>query len=87
MIISGIIDAERVAVWWTQREGLFANNLLDLKAVSHVDSAGLAFLVQWAKARQLAGDRLCLTGVSDSLSKLCALYAVEPLFDLQSLPQ
>jgi len=87
MKVSGVIDAERVAVWWTQRESLFTNNQLDLAAVTHVDSAGLAFLVKWGKARQAAGELMRLTGVSDSFAKLCSLYAVEPLFDLQSQPQ
>ena len=86
MKISGVIDAERVAVWWTQRESLFANNQLDLAAVTHVDSAGLAFLVKWGKARQAAGNPMRLTGVPDSFAKLCSLYAGEPLFDLQSQP-
>ena len=77
---------QAVAQQMNQGNVTITNNQLDLAAVTHVDSAGLAFLVKWGKARQAAGELMCLTGVSDSFAKLCSLYAVEPLFDLQSQP-
>ena len=83
MKLSGVLDAEQVATLWQQRETLFAHAELDLEAVSQVDSAGLAFLVKWAKFRQQVGGKLRLHGVTPRLSKLVELYAVEPLFDLQ----
>ena len=81
MKLSGVLDAEQVATLWQQRAALFAHEELELESVSQVDSAGLAFLVKWAKFRQQAGGKLRLHGVTPR--KLVELYAVEPLFDLQ----
>ena len=83
MKLSGVLDAEQVATLWQQRAALFAHEELELESVSQVDSAGLAFLVKWAKFRQQAGGKLRLHGVTPRLSMLVELYAVEPLFDLQ----
>ena len=83
MRLSGVIDARQVSELWRRRDELFAHNELDLSEVSHVDSAGLAFLVKWAKSLQQLGERLRLNGASSRLGKLIELYAVEPLFDLQ----
>ena len=83
MRLSGVIDARQVSELWRRRDELFVHNELDLAEVSHVDSAGLASLVKWAKSCQQQGEQLRLKGASSRLGKLIELYAVEPLFDLQ----
>ncbi len=82
MKLEGVLDAQRVAACWPEREALFADNQLDLSAVQKVDSAGLAFLVKWAQARLAAGERLQLSGAADAVINLANLYGVASLFNV-----
>ncbi len=82
MKLDGILDAQRVSGWWPEREVMFRDSQIDLSAVEKVDSAGLAFLVKWAQARLAAGERLHVSGASDSFIKLANLYGVAGLFNL-----
>lgn len=84
MKLDGILDAQRVAAWWPERERMFRDGQIDLSAVEKVDSAGLAFLVKWAQARLAAGGRLQLSGASDAFIKLVRLYGVAELFNLDA---
>lgn len=84
MILQGAIDTRQVTLWWLEREALFAEPELMLHEVSSVDSAGLAFLVKWAKAQQQLGGRLRLLGVPQQLQRLLTLYGVDGLFELEA---
>jgi anti-anti-sigma factor len=81
MKLSGDIDTASLLHYWPDREQLFAESEVHLDAVKLVDSAGLAFLVQWAKARLAAGSRLRLLSVPTQLQRLITMYGVGPLFD------
>lgn len=76
------IDTASLLHYWPDREQLFAESEVHLDAVKLVDSAGLAFLVQWAKARLAeGGSRLRLRSVPTQLQRLITMYGVGPLFD------
>ena len=47
---------ESVPALWSLRAEIFKNQEIDLSAVKSIDSAGIAFLVQWSKA--LKGQKL-----------------------------
>lgn len=81
MKLSGDIDTGSVLHYWPAREQMFAAADLYLDEVKLVDSAGLAFLVQWAKARLNSGGRLRLVNVPSQLQRLITIYGVGPLFD------
>ena len=84
MTLTGAIDTRQVSLWWSDREALFAESELMLHAVTSVDSAGLAFLVKWAKALQARGGCLRLHGGPQQLQRLLTLYGVEALFELEA---
>ena len=47
---------ESVPALWERRSEMFKNTEIDLSTVTSIDSAGIAFLVQWSKA--LEGRKL-----------------------------
>ena len=53
--------------------------VIDLGAVSHADSAGLALLVDWLAAARAAGKELRFEGASPALRALARLSDVEEL--------
>jgi phospholipid transport system transporter-binding protein len=56
---------------------------LDLAEVEHVDSAGLALLLEWVVQIKKKGGEISLNGIPDSLlaiARLCQLHStLEPL--------
>ncbi len=62
---------------WKQRSGIFSGEGADLSG-AEVDSAGIAFLVRWAKSR---GGRLRLAGCSPDVLKLISVFELKPLFE------
>lgn len=67
-----------VAALWPQRERIFAHNEVDLAQNQVVDSAGIAFLVQWAKHTQ--ENKLTLHHASHNVRSLITTFHLEPLF-------
>lgn len=65
---------------WEQRTEIFAISVADLSQLKEIDSAGIAFLVQWAKAR--TPQRLQLRAVPERARRLIQTFKVEPLFEL-----
>jgi phospholipid transport system transporter-binding protein len=84
MTLTENLNAAQVTVWWPERAELFQENRIDVSAVHKIDSAGVAFLVKWAQARQLVNQRLSIQGASPELVQLISLYGVSALFDLVS---
>lgn len=85
MILTGDLNATQVSLRWLERVELFQQNKVNVRAVNKIDSAGVAFLVKWAQARQLDNQRLIIEGASPELVLLISLYGVSTLFDLVSL--
>ncbi|HEY9764323.1 MAG TPA: STAS domain-containing protein [Trichocoleus sp.] len=56
--------------------------LLDLSAVSFVDSAGLSGLVRLYKIAQGAGIQLALCSISEQLSQLFRLTSMDSVFEI-----
>ena len=50
---------------------------INLKTVSHVDSAGLALLVEWMKQANRDGFNLQFTGMSERLARLVHIAGLE----------
>ncbi len=84
MILTENLNATQVALWWPERATLFRENRIDVSVVHKIDSAGVAFLVKWAQARQFDNQRLVIQGASPELVQLISLYGVSALFDLVS---
>ncbi len=67
---------------WKRRETLFTEHQADLSVLEEVDSAGIAFLVQWAKACEARGEKLQLAGVPPRALRLIRTFRLEGLFNL-----
>lgn len=65
---------------WKQKDELFKLNELDLQGVK-IDSAGIALLVQWAKATQ--NQKLKLKNVTQSALNLIGTYRLGCLFEIE----
>lgn len=69
-----------VAQLWSLREQIFKAAQVDLKDNEEMDSAGVAFLVQWAKSQ---GGKLTIYHASDKVRSLIKTFRLEPLFVLK----
>lgn len=66
---------------WEKREEIFKADKVDLQGLKRVDSAGVAFLVQWAKSRP--EQKLILVHSSQNVRALIQTFRLSPLFILQ----
>lgn len=72
LVFRGALGRAAVAVLWRQVQPLRAGiRRLDLAAVSHVDSAGLALLAE------LAGEGIAVVGAPAGLAELRAAYRLD----------
>ncbi|MGH8076988.1 MAG: STAS domain-containing protein, partial [Lysobacter sp.] len=72
LVFRGALERSAIAALWRQAQALRANmRRLDLIAVSHVDSAGLALLAE------LAGDGIEVLGAPAGLAELRAAYRLD----------
>lgn len=72
LVFRGALERAVVASLWRQAQSLRAGlSRLDLTAVAHVDSAGLALLAE------LAGDGLDVIGAPAGLAELRAAYRLD----------
>ncbi len=74
------LTVRTVPTLWEQRQTLFAQSSADLSALQAIDSAGIAFLVQWAKAQP--ASKLRLTAPPERALRLIRTFKLEPLFEL-----
>jgi phospholipid transport system transporter-binding protein len=58
----------------------------DLSAVTEVDSAAVALLLEWQRQAAARGGRLALSGVPEDVASLAKLYGVDGLLDLGRPP-
>ena len=72
------LTVDTVPMLWKQRNEIFSADGADLSG-SEVDSAGVAFLVRWAKS--LHGGKLKLAGCSPDVLKLISAFELKPLFE------
>ncbi len=83
--MEGPLTVKTVPALWQQRRELFKDDCTDLRGVDEIDSAGVAFLVQWAKAQPLG--RLSLYNVPENALKLIKTFKLDPLFELNGIRQ
>lgn len=60
--------------------------VVDLSAVTHADSSGLAVLLDWLRQSRRAGGSLKIVGMPESLRILASLYDIDSLLPAESAP-
>ena len=58
--------------------------VLDISAVTRIDSAGLAFLIDWGKKHLPEGQKIDLKGASKQARQLIKTMKLDELFEQQS---
>lgn len=80
-MLQGALTVKTVPALWEQRAGLFKEKSVSLASVTEIDSAGIAFLAQWAKAQPEM--KLTLSAVPENALRLIKTFKLQPLFELQ----
>lgn len=76
------LTAKSVPNLWTDRKVIFAQDSLDLALTKNIDSAGIAFLVQWTKS--LKDKKLKIKNVSEDAMHLIATFKIQSLFEIEN---
>lgn len=82
MSLPASLDLHSVPGLLKQADALAASGTLDLSAVQHADSAGIAFLVELARRAKRQGKGLRFTGAGTQVRRLTAFFELDPLLDL-----
>ncbi len=81
--LEGALDFANVPVWLAQSRSWLSTGAgltLDLGGVTRCDSAGLALLLELARATRAAGGELKLLNVPQQLASLLDFYRLDSLF-------
>ncbi|MEN3261686.1 lipid asymmetry maintenance protein MlaB [Sodalis endosymbiont of Spalangia cameroni] len=80
LILRGELDRDTLPTLWQQRQGLLDGiRFLDVSGLKRVDSAGVALMLHFYHQQQQRGATLALTGVTDRLRTLIALYKLQTI--------
>jgi phospholipid transport system transporter-binding protein len=81
LTLCGILDYTTVASLWQQRQQLFRGEqlIIDLGAITRVDSAGLALLIQLTELASQQKIACQLIGVTHQLRSLIEIYNLLPI--------
>jgi anti-anti-sigma factor len=60
-----------------------SSTLLDLSASGKIDSAGLAFMMDWGNRHLSPGQKISVRGASPQLQQLIQIMRLESVFELQ----
>lgn len=78
--VSGELGFETVPAIWEQSSGLLdadGDPVIDLGAVTQVDSAGLALVIEWLRLARSRGKSIRLVAVPEGLKSLAKISEVE----------
>ncbi|MEA9390353.1 lipid asymmetry maintenance protein MlaB [Acerihabitans sp. TG2] len=78
LFLQGELDRVTLLSLWEQRENLLQDiHFLDVSRLDRVDSAGVAMLLHLYALQEQRGVALTLTGVTEKLRTLIALYKLD----------
>ena len=75
------LTVKTVPKLWKEREELFMSDSVMFAQDASVDSAGIAFLVQWAKHQK--NNKLIIKNVPENALQLIKTFRLQDLFDVQ----
>ena len=75
LVLQGELDQDVLNPLWNARQdAMKGTTLIDLRAVSRVDTAGVALLIHLIAHGKSQGHQVSLEGISENLQTLAALY-------------
>lgn len=78
-VTGALTIANAVQVCEEGRQQINGDVVVDLGAVTEVDSAALSVLFEWRRAARAANHRISFRNLPDSMKSLAALYGVADL--------
>ncbi|CAI1022708.1 lipid asymmetry maintenance protein MlaB [Serratia entomophila] len=85
LILRGELDRETLLPLWQQREKLLADKTaIDVAQLQRVDSSGLALLVHLREQQRQRGGELKISGATDRLKTLIALYNLQAIMPVDT---
>lgn len=89
--LAGALTFESVRALYRESEKLFRGarptTLIDLSAVTHVDSAGLALLLEWQAMQSAASHQLDIQNAPSSLMSLAQLCEADNVMNISGRDQ
>ncbi len=80
-VITDVLNATKVEQLWQTRTEIFQHDSVDLSQVAKIDSAGISFLVLWA--RQQKDGILTVKSMPEDAVHLVQLFKVAQMFRQQ----
>lgn len=86
LILRGELTRETLLPLWQQREALMADKaIIDVAQLQRVDSSGLALLLHLREQQRQQGIELKISGVTERLQTLIALYNLQTIMPADSV--
>ena len=75
LVLQGELDQDVLNPLWNARQdAMKGTTCIDLRAVSRVDTAGVALLIHLIAQGKIQGHQVSIEGISENLQTLAALY-------------
>lgn len=85
LILRGELDRETLLPLWQQRDVLLVDKTaIDVAQLQRVDSSGLALLVHFCEQQRQRGVELKISGATDRLKTLIALYNLQAIIPVDT---
>lgn len=82
LVLSGELTHQSVLALWQTRESLLDSiTSVDVSGLNHVDSSGLALILQFIGEAEKKGKLLEITGITSNFDTLITLYNVKTMIN------
>ncbi|NBM53516.1 lipid asymmetry maintenance protein MlaB [Proteus sp. G2669] len=83
LFFQGTLDRETLLPAWQQRKALLTDiNIIDISALSHIDSTGLALFVHLKAEMEAQHRQFIIQGVSERFQTLITLYDLDEIMNI-----
>ncbi|HEJ9627659.1 lipid asymmetry maintenance protein MlaB [Proteus sp. GOKU] len=83
LYFQGTLDRETLLPVWQKRKTLLADiNIIDISALGHIDSTGLALFVHLKAEMEEQNRQFIIQGVSERFQTLITLYDLDEIMNI-----
>lgn len=83
LYFQGTLDRETLLPAWQQRKALLADiNTIDISALEHIDSTGLALFVHLKAEMEAQNRQFIIQGASERFQTLITLYDLDEIMNI-----
>lgn len=84
-LLTGALTFETVPALWRRSTALFDNSdslILDLRGITHTDSAGLALLIEWMRAARGKNRAIVFKNIPPQMMAIAKVSGLEQILPL-----